>query len=147
MKITFFNANPPHTIIAPDAFKKAIGQKVPIKIPATGAVGEGTLLDVEIVDGGINVTYETDMNLGVVINFPMKVEKVNARQMFPYMARIAIENEFKYCDEMNLALELIDRMLAGAEDKDNEIVRLKTLVHDQEQRWDDHFCLDGHVCE
>lgn len=73
MKITFFNANPPYTTVHPDAFKKAIGKKVPVRNTYTGEVGEGTLLDVEIVDGGIMVTYETDMNLGISINVPMEV--------------------------------------------------------------------------
>ena len=75
MKITVFNANPPYTTVHPDAFKKAIGKTVPIRNTATGEIGECTILDVEVVDTGINVTYETDMNLGISINVPMEVIK------------------------------------------------------------------------
>ena len=147
MKFTFFNANPPGTVVAPDAFKKAIGQKVPVRNTHTGEVGEGTLLDVQVVDGGIEVTYETDMNLGVSINFPMKVEKLTARQMFPSLMHVANNHAFDFCDVLGKALDYIDERINMHEEADDEIIRLKELVREQERRWDEHSCMEGHICE
>lgn len=147
MKVTFFNANPPGVIVAPDAFKKAIGQKVPITIPTTGETGEGTLLDVKIVDGGIEVTYETDMNFGIKINFPMSVEKLTARMKFPVLARLVEENGFAFCVTLGHVLDQYDEQTEQIDELKAECIRLFGELQDEKNKWDYHDCMDGHICE
>lgn len=156
MKVTFFNENPPGTVIAPDAFKKAIGQKVPIRNTHTGEVGEGTLLDVRIVEGsahergGIEVTYETDMNLGISINFPMRVEKTTARMMFPRLAQVEQGHTWEFCKilgDLGDALDYIDYLMQQNDLLKTDLDGVRHELSVSEQQWDEHSCMEGHVCE
>lgn len=151
MKVTIFNKNPRGVIVAPEAFKKAIGQKVPIRNTNTGEVGEGTLLDVRTFEDGIEVTYETDMNLGISINFPMSVEKLTARMKYPVLARLVEENGFAFCVTLRHILDTYDEQVEQINDLKRDVIRLAGELNDEIERnqrqWDEHSCTENCLSE
>lgn len=67
MLITFFNANPPGTKIAPGAFDNNIGKTVPLKRDDV-VIGDCVIVDIQYGDEGVEVTYDTEVSLGLEID-------------------------------------------------------------------------------
>ena len=71
MLITFFNANPPNTKIAPGAFDSNIGKTVPLKRDGE-IIGDCVIVDIQYGDEGVEVTYDTEVSLGLEIDLEVE---------------------------------------------------------------------------
>lgn len=65
-KVEFYTPNPPHTRYSDKAIESMIDSEVPV-FSGSRQVGFGKVTNVERVDGGLHITFETDANIDVAI--------------------------------------------------------------------------------
>lgn len=67
--VKFFNACPSHIYTQSEFFKNQVGKTVKMTKMDMTPLGEATILDVEYVDDGVWITYETDVSFDVMLFF------------------------------------------------------------------------------
>lgn len=72
--VCFFNQNPPNTKFSLDAFDSVLGKDVPVFCNGL-KMGTAKILSVNIVANGVYITYETDADLGIMLELPLDLRQ------------------------------------------------------------------------